>query len=46
VASESAFKHQLKEYGLLVTSDQQGGYLVVLTQDSPEMLYTQAYCTP
>jgi len=46
VASESALKHQLKEYGLLVTSDQQGGYLVVLTQDSPEMLYTQAYCTP
>jgi CDP-diacylglycerol pyrophosphatase len=46
VASESALKHQLKEYGLLVMADPQAGYVLVLTKDSPEALYTQAHCWP
>ena len=34
----------LKDYGVLVTVNPQGGYLVVIDEDSPEYKYSLATC--
>ncbi|MFM7698903.1 MAG: CDP-diacylglycerol diphosphatase [Limnohabitans sp.] len=41
-----AHANAMQDYGVLVTSGSKGGYVIVLTAQSPEALFTQAYCTP
>lgn len=48
VAQQAAAQRQMKEYGVLVIAERNGGYRVILTTDkeSPEGLFTQAVCSP
>ena len=44
LAAGLAHANAMQDYGVLVTSSNKGGYLIVLTAQSPEVLFTQAYC--
>jgi len=46
LAASVAKANDLTDYGVLVAAEKNGGYLVVLSRESPEALFTQAYCTP
>ncbi len=46
LAASIAKANHLTDYGVLVAAEKNGGYLVVLSRESPEALFTQAYCTP
>jgi CDP-diacylglycerol pyrophosphatase len=46
VAQQAAAERHLSEYGVLVSAAPSGADWVVVTQDSPEALFTQAVCRP
>jgi CDP-diacylglycerol pyrophosphatase len=45
LAAGLALANAMQDYGVLVKSSNKGGYVIVLTAQSPEALFTQAYCT-
>ena len=46
LAANVAKTNHMNDYGVLVAAEKNGGYLVVVSRESPEALFTQAYCTP
>jgi len=44
VAAQRAAASGLTDYGVLVTSHQEGGFVVVVEKESPEKLYTEWHC--
>ena len=46
VAQRAADERRYSDYGVLVFAAAGGGFKLVVTQDSPEHLYTQVRCTP
>lgn len=46
LAANVAKTNQMTDYGVLVVADKSSGYLVVVSRESPEALFTHAYCTP
>jgi CDP-diacylglycerol pyrophosphatase len=46
LAANVAKTNDMADYGVLVVADKSSGYLVVVSRESPEALFTHAYCTP